>query len=63
MVQTSSHPSRTAERFTGPRRKRYKSLIEARKDAELPAGEFETVHPASTPAPRPVLVSNTRAER
>ena len=47
MVQTSSNPSRQSERFTGPRRQRYKSLSEARKDAELPAGEFEVVHPAS----------------
>jgi hypothetical protein len=59
MVQTSSHPTRN-ERFTGPRRQRYKSLIEVRKDVELPAGEFETVHAASRPAPRP---ASARRER
>lgn len=41
MAETSSH---RAERFTGPRRPRYISLTEARKQAELPAGEFEIVH-------------------
>lgn len=41
MAETSSH---RAERFTGPRRPRYSSLTEARKRAELPAGEFEIVH-------------------
>ena len=62
MVHPSRHPVRDNDRFTGPRRQRYRSLIEARKDAELPAGEFETVHAAAQPAHRPTLVS-TEQER
>lgn len=44
MAENNSHRS---ERFTGPRRSRYVSLTEARKQAELPAGEFEIVHDIS----------------
>lgn len=45
MVQTNSQSHfRKAERFTGPRRARFTSLTEARRDAELPAGEFEEEH-------------------
>jgi len=45
MVQTTSQSQfRKAERFTGPRRARFTSLTEARRDAELPAGEFEEEH-------------------
>jgi hypothetical protein len=50
MAETRSNPSRHANRFTGPRRPRFTALTEARKDAELPAGEFELVHLASRPS-------------
>ncbi|WEK03807.1 MAG: hypothetical protein P0Y65_16675 [Candidatus Devosia phytovorans] len=40
----SQNPLPRDKRFTGPRRERFSSLTEARRDAELPAGEFEEEH-------------------
>lgn len=63
MVHPSPDQSRSNERLTGPRRDRYKSLSEARQDAELPAGEFEMVHPASRPARHPIEPGSGRRDR